>query len=135
MSPLVKRAAAIALVLFATVGTSSAAVRTGGATPVDTLKKEVAYFNQSDWRPYWLLMSPRFRSSCPFGKFVVRGEKARGMVGRASVKLLSSRTTGSHAYLTYETKASQLRAFVTRDDLFVKIAGRWYDEIDRVTAC
>jgi hypothetical protein len=43
--------------------------------------------------------------------------------------------SGSRAYLTYETFGPPLKPFVTKNDLFVRIAGRWYDEYDAVTTC
>ena len=131
----VKRAALITVLLLTTVGTSSAAVRLAGITPTATLKREVVDFNAGAWHDYWNLMSARFHGSCLYATFVARNEQARNIAGRASVKVLSSRVSGSHAYLTYKTMGTKIQPIITKNDMFVRVGGRWYDELDSATRC
>jgi hypothetical protein len=80
-------------------------------------------------------MGPRFRAECNYKTFVARNASVRKQITRATIKMISSRVAGTRAYLTYETFAPPVQPFVTKNDLFVKIAGRWYDELDAVTGC
>ena len=132
-----KRSLVLVLVFAATVVTTAAYAMpsSGGASPVAVLKAEAVYLNASNWRPYYGLMGPRFHAKCTYGTFVARNSAVRQLFERASIKMISSRVQGSRAYLTYETIAPPVKPFVTRGDLFVKIAGRWYDEFDPVTTC
>jgi hypothetical protein len=133
----VKRSAIFALLVFASAGAAvaGAAPSSGGSTPVATLKQEATYLNARDWKPYYGLMSPRFRATCDYSTFVARNVEVRKQISRASIKMISSRIAGSRAYLSYETIAPPIKPFVTHNDLFVKIAGRWYDDLDAVTTC
>ena len=104
-------------------------------TPAAVLKQEAAYLNARNWKPYYALMGPRFRASCKYSTFVARNVFVRNKIKSASIKMISSKVSGSKAYLSYETIAPPLKPFVTRGDLFVQISGRWYDELDAVTSC
>ena len=132
-----KRSLVLVLIAAAAVVTSSGSAMpsSGGMTPVAVLKAEAVYLNASNWRPYYGLMGPRFHAKCTYSTFVARNSAVRQLFERASIKMISSRVQGSRAYLTYETIAPPVKPFVTRGDLFVKIGGRWYDELDPVTTC
>jgi hypothetical protein len=80
-------------------------------------------------------LSPRFRKTCDYGTFVSRNVYVRDHIKSASIKVISTRIAGSRAYLSYTTIAPPLKPIVTHNDLFVKIAGRWYDDLDAVTTC
>ena len=106
-----------------------------GATPAATLKQEAVYLNARTWKPYYGLMGPDFRASCKYSTFVARNAAVRKQIKTASIRNISTKLDGSRAYLSYETVAPPLKPFKTRNDLFVKISGRWYDELDAVTSC
>jgi len=134
----VKRATILGLIVLAAGSATTAgnAMRSsGGTSAVAVLKQEAVYLNARNWKPYYGLMGPRFRAQCKYSTFVARNESVRKLIKSASIKMISSRVSGSKAYLTYETIAPPVKTFVTRSDLFVKIAGRWYDELDAVTSC
>jgi hypothetical protein len=107
----------------------------GGATPAAALKQEAVYLNARNWKPYYALMGPDFRASCSYSTFVARNAAVRKQIKSASIKSISTKFDGSRAYLSYETFAPPLKPFKTSNDLFVKISGRWYDELDAVTSC
>jgi hypothetical protein len=130
---------ALVLVLVAVaasfVANGNAMRFSGGTSAVAVLKAEAAYLNAREWRPYYGLMGPRFRAACNYRTFVARNASVRKEITRATIKMISSRVVGTRAYLTYETFAPPVQPFVTKNDLFVRIAGRWYDELDAVTSC
>jgi hypothetical protein len=135
MTAFVKHAAALLLVL-ATAAAASAATSGGGSSAVNVLQLEAKTLNAADWKDGYALMSPRFRQICSYSRFISLGEQARSYMAQPMrVKLLSARVSGSRAYLTYATTAPPIPRFVTKNDLFVKLGGRWYDEVDRVTTC
>jgi hypothetical protein len=107
----------------------------GGTSPSAALKAEATYLNARNWRPYYGLMGPRFHVHCNYTTFVQRNEAVREQITRASITKITSRLQGTRAYLSYETIAPPLRPFYTKNDLFVKVGGRWYDEYDAVTTC
>lgn len=132
----VKRSLVLALLVFAcAAGAAGAASSAGGITAAATLKQEATYLNARNWKPYYALMSPRFRATCDYGTFVARNVYVRNQIKSASIRSISARIAGSHAYLRYTTIAPPLKPILTRNDLFVKIAGRWYDDLDAVTTC
>jgi hypothetical protein len=133
----VKRSGVLALLILVSAGAAvaGAASSSGGTTPGATLKEEATYLNARNWRPYYALMSPRFRESCDYSTFVSRNVYVRNQIKSASIKMISTRIAGSRAYLSYTTIAPPLKPFVTHNDLFVRIAGRWYDDLDAVTTC
>ena len=128
-----KRVALLAVIVCAAVGTTAGTAATSGPSAV--LKQEAVYLNASNWKPYYALMGPRFRASCNFSTFVARNEAVRKQIKSASIKMITTKFAGSKAFLSYETVAAPLKPFMTRNDLFVKIGGRWYDEFDAVTRC
>ncbi len=133
-----RRATVLVVIVFAAsaaAAVGSAMPSSGGSSAVAVLKQEAVYLNARDWKPYYGLMGPRFRASCRYSTFVARNESVRKLIKSASIKMISSRVAGSKAYLTYKTIAPPVKSFVTRNDLFVKVAGRWYDELDAVTTC
>jgi hypothetical protein len=133
----VKRSLVLVLLVFASAaaGAAGAASSLGGTAPAATLKQEATYLNVRNWKPYYALMSPRFRETCNYSTFVARNVEVRKLIKSASIKMISTRVAGSRAYLSYTTIAPPLKPMVTHNDLFVKIAGRWYDDLDAVTTC
>ena len=132
-----KRAAILAAILFSAAGAtvSTAAPSSGGSSAVAVLRQEVADLNARNWKPYYALMGPRFHATCTYRTFVAQNAYVRTRIKSASVKMIAAKVIGARAYLSYETVAPPLKPFVTRNDLFVKLSGRWYDELDAVTHC
>jgi hypothetical protein len=126
---------ALVVAVAALAATGRATPVSGGTSAVAVLKQEAVDLNARNWRPYYALMGPRFRAQCNFSTFVARTASVRRLITRATIEMISSRVAGSKAYLTYETVAPPIKPFVTKNDLFVRISGRWYDELDAVTTC
>ncbi len=131
-----KRSLVVAFAVAAVATASAAATPfSGGSTPAAVLKQESVYFNARNWRPYYALMGPRFHAQCSYGTFVKRNDSVRKLVESTTIKMISTRIAGSRAYVSYETIAPPIKPILTRNDLFVKVGGRWYDELDAVTTC
>jgi hypothetical protein len=100
------------------------------------LLHQVDLFNHSRWRPLWLTYTPRFRSRCPYRNFVAVETRARSALGRFSLRKIAVRATRARAAVTYELVARGVvvdRATPRSPDVYVRISGRWYDEIDSHT--
>jgi hypothetical protein len=127
--------------LLVVFSTAAAALAAGAATGPKAkvrglLLDQVDLFNHSRWRPLWLTYTPRFRSRCPYRNFVAAETRARSALGRFSVRKIAVRVTRARAAVTYELVARGVvidRATPKRPDLYVRISGRWYDEIDSHT--
>lgn len=107
-------------------------------TPRGTLLYQTRLFNAGNWPAMYRTFTRRFRASCPYRTFVAEGNAARKALGRLSVRNVGVRITRNRAALTYQQLAQgKVIATVTRrhPDLYVRIGGRWYDEMDSVTAC
>lgn len=120
---------------------AAAAPATGSGealTPRGTLLYQTRLFNAGNWPVMYRTFTRRFRASCPYSTFVAEGRAARKMAGRLSVRNIRVRQTGNRAALTYQNVAQgTVVQTVTRrhPDIYVRIGGRWYDEMDTVTSC
>jgi len=136
---LIAQAAAAALLVMPIAGAAAlaAAAATGPAAQVrGLLLHQVDLFNQSRWRPLWLTYTPRFRSRCPYRRFVALETRARSAVGRFSIRKIAVRVTRARAAVSYDLLARGVvidRATTSRPDVYVRISGRWYDEVDSHT--
>jgi hypothetical protein len=126
--------------LFAS-SAAAAALAAGAATGPKAkvrglLLHQVDLFNQSRWKPLWLTYAPRFRSRCSYRNFVAVETRARSALGRFSVRKIAVRVTRARATVSYELVARGVvidRATPRSPDIYVRISGRWYDEIDSHT--
>lgn len=121
------------------VAAAAPATGTGEAlTPRGALLYQTRLFNAGNWPALYRTYTRRFRASCPYRTFVAEGRTARNAVGRLSVRNIRVRVTRNRAALTYQNVAqSTVIQTVTRrhPDIYVRIGGRWYDEVDTVTSC
>jgi hypothetical protein len=128
-------------VLTAVVAVAAAAPATGGGaatTPRGTLLNQTRLFNAGNWPAMYRTFTARFRRSCPYRTFVAQGTEARSMLGRLSARNIRVRTSGNRAALTYQTVAqgTVVQTITRRNpDIYVRIRGRWYDQVDSVTSC
>jgi hypothetical protein len=111
-----------------------------GQNPRATILRQVALFKQANWRAMYATYTPRFRRSCPYARFVRNSRQTRGVLGRnfelrgIRVRLESAR----RALLAYRfVRNGRTIAEVTfrHRDVYVRIGSRWFDELDRVSAC
>jgi hypothetical protein len=123
-------AAAVALSL-ALAGAAAASQ----ASPLETLKAEIAYAASGQYEQLYELYTDKFQKGCPFARF----EREMGRIGPqfegVTVKLLKQRVEGTQATLDYRLVKRGRTLSKTRGDVYAEIGGRWYDEVDRYTSC
>ncbi len=129
------------------VCTAAAAVAAGAAlavvpiakpTPAGTLKAEIAAFNARAYAAAYTAYTPRFKAGCPFATFKkhLAAQRAQLPAGLTlSVKVTSTRIVGAKAYLGYGAVVSGSVVQTFKNDLFVRVHGLWYDEVDKNTTC
>ncbi len=106
-------------------------------TPAGTLKAEIAAFNVKNYVGAYSAYTARFKASCPYATFKKHLAAQRAQVpSPLSVKVTRVRTAGAKAFLGYNVLLNgQVVATVKPIDVFVRIKGLWYDEVDSQTTC
>lgn len=108
-------------------------------TPAGTLRAEIAAFNAKNYAAAYTAYTARFKASCPYARFAKQLAAQRAQVpGPLSIRVNGVRTVGSKAFLAYSViLGGQVVDTVkpSAPDLFVRIKGLWYDELDAQTTC
>jgi hypothetical protein len=98
-------------------------------------------FQQENWRELYQTYSPRFQEDCSYNDFL-DGASSASLWGLDAADVgmdeLDVRVEGATAYAMYiQTYEGRDIKAVTEDDpdLYVKIDGKWYDEVDSHTEC
>jgi hypothetical protein len=108
--------------------------------PKSTILRQVALFKQGNWRAMYATYTPRFRSRCPYSRFVRGQRETRRLLG-TNFQLRGIRVrieTARRALIAYSfVRDGRTLATVTfrNRDVYVLIGSRWFDELDRVTTC
>jgi hypothetical protein len=136
------RATALIVVLLALLAPSAV---TGASTqrsedPKTTLLKQATLMKQAKWREMYATYTARFRRNCPYAKFVAQARQTRQFLGtRFQLRGIQVRLeTASRAIIAYRfVRDGRTIAAVTlkNRDVYKLIGSRWYDELDRVSAC
>lgn len=95
-------------------------------------------FKQARWRELYRTYTPRFRASCPYARWLAGTKEARRQLGTDFVvRNVRVRVRGNRAAVTYETVDEGRVHKVTSSspDIYVRIGGRWLDELDSQTTC
>lgn len=134
MAPLRALAAVVAVVAFAPLASAQS------TSPRATLLQQATNLKQAKWRAMYGTYTARFRRSCPYSRFVRESRQVRQILGTDfQVRGIEVRMeTASRAIVAYRfVKGGQTVAAVTfrHRDVYVKSGSRWYDELDRVSAC
>ena len=125
------------LLLTAQAATPAGTTQNAGAakTPVGTLRLQQSLFARRNWTALWLLYSPRFRDRCNRATWVREIKQARQVLSKLTVRVTRVRTRGNVAFLSYTLTGRGTVLERARKDKYVRIRGRWYDEVDRYTTC
>ena len=129
----------VALALLAPSATSGAPTQRA-QHPRTALLYQVTLFKQAKWRAMYATYTPRFRGSCAYAKFVSQQRRLRGAIGtNFQVTGIQTRLeTARRAIVAYRfVKDGRTIAAVTfrNRDVYKLIGTRWFDELDRVSAC
>ncbi len=128
---------AVVLAAPATVSGSSSSTTTDVRA---VLLKQSQLFKQGKWRAMYATYTPRFRRSCPYPTFVSQQREARRLVG-TNFQLRGIRVrveTARRAIVAYSfvRNGKTIASVTLKDrDVYTRIGSRWYDELDRVSAC
>ena len=111
-----------------------------GTSPRATLLQQAQLLKQAKWRAMYATYTPRFRRSCPYPRFVENSRATRRFLGTSfrMQNIQVRNETPTRAILAYTfVKDGRAIARVTlrHRDVYAKIGSRWYDELDRVSAC
>ena len=111
-----------------------------GTSPRATLLQQATQVKQARWRAMYATYTPRFRRSCPYSKFVQNARQTRRILGtnfqlRGIQARLESARRAIVAYRFVVNGRTVAAMTFQHRDVYVKIGSRWYDELDRVSAC
>jgi hypothetical protein len=111
-----------------------------GTSPRATLLQQATQVKQAKWRAMYGTYTPRFRRSCSYPRFVQNSRQVRRILGpNFQVRGIQVRMeTARRAIVAYRfVRDGRTVASVTfgHRDVYVKSGPRWYDELDRVSAC
>jgi hypothetical protein len=136
------RATALFVVLVALLAPSAV---TGASTqrsqdPRTTLLRQATLLKQAKWREMYATYTARFRRNCPYTKFVAQSRQTRQFLGtRFQLRGIQVRLeTATRAIIAYRfVRDGRTLAAVTlaNRDVYRLVGTRWYDELDRVSAC
>jgi hypothetical protein len=110
------------------------------STPRATILQQAALLKQEKWRAMYATYTPRFRRSCPYARFLRNARETRRALGpNFELRQIQTRLeTASRAIVAYSfVRNGRTLARVTfaHRDVYRKIGSRWYDELDRLSAC
>ncbi len=134
------RAIALAALAVVLAAPASVASTSQAAEVRAVLVKQAGLLKEGRWRAMYATYTPRFRRSCPYAKFVSQSRQTRQILGpNFKLQGISVRAeTATRAIVAYRfVRDGRTIAQVTlkHRDVYVKIGSRWYDELDRVSAC
>jgi hypothetical protein len=126
--------AVVALALLAPTASAQ------GTSPRSTLLQQASLVKQAKWRAMYATYTPRFRRSCPYPTFVQNARRLRAILGtNFQVRGIQVRTESrTRAIVAYHfVRGGRTVASVTfaHRDVYTRIGSRWYDDLDRVSAC
>jgi hypothetical protein len=115
--------------------TPASASGLGQSSPAATLRTEMRLIHLGDFRSYYELFSPTFRATCPLAAFLRFDRGVQQRFSGLSLRILAVRIDGSKASLTYEFLHDGVAVGKLTGDVYVKVDGKWYDEVDKYTRC
>jgi hypothetical protein len=136
------RFALVALaVMLAVPAVVSAAAPSDTAAVRSVLLRQAALMKQGKWRQMYATYTPRFRGRCPYARFVRGGQQTRRILGpnfrldQIQIRLGPGGRRALAAYRFVRNGRPLVAVRFSDGDTYVKIGNRWFDELDRVSAC
>jgi hypothetical protein len=111
-----------------------------GTSPRATLLQQATQMKQAKWRAMYATYTPRFRRACPYSRFVQASRQTRTILGtnfqiRGIQVRIETPRRAIVAYTFVGNGQAIARVTFRHRDVYVKSGSRWYDELDRVSAC
>ncbi|MDQ3777847.1 MAG: hypothetical protein M3310_03120 [Actinomycetota bacterium] len=109
-------------------------------SPRATLLQQATLLKQARWPAMYRTFTAQFRRSCPYATFVARQRATRRVLGtsfelRAIRVRLETPTRAVVAYSFVRNGQTLGRVTLAHRDVYSRVGGRWYDELDRVSSC
>jgi hypothetical protein len=116
------------------IALAAAAPAVAAAGPAATLKAQVRYLHAGRYASFYALMSPRFRASCPFATFERTAPTQRRNLAGATLQVVRTHVKGNAATIDYRFVRNGQQLSITGDK-YVRVKGKWLDELDKYTSC
>jgi len=131
-------AVALACGAVCALASPAAATLSPRAAVIALVHAQDAAYNARNWKVLYSYFGPRFKSACPYPAW--EHSIATDPQNRfpEHTVVTNVRLVGNVAYLAYEVywhKTVVDRVFPGYPDKYVRVGGRWYDEIDGHTNC
>jgi len=131
---------AFALALGAVSGSASATSKSDEAAVLELTELQRRLFREERYTEVYQYYSPSYKSICSLEEFAapLRSSVQRGFEPwKVSYSDVAVKVEGDRAYVTatlrYEDRVAYYSA--ADPDIYVRIEGRWYDEVDSHTDC
>lgn len=110
-------------------------VAAGGGGPGATLTREIALTRAGQYKPLYRLYTPRFRTGCPYRRFVAAAKHQRAQLVGITIRVIGQHVSGKHGTVDYHALLGSTVVATFRGDRYTKIGGRWLDDVDKYTLC
>ena len=119
------------VVFLAAASLAAAAPRADDAGAVRSLiVRENAAFNAGSWRALWNMYTPSFHRMCNYARWVAAAKRLRAQVSRTSTTGIRVRVVNpERAIASYVLRVGTQVIAQPRNDLYVKLGGRWLAEV------
>jgi len=131
---------ALVAAVFAAPTTGSGGVSSVQTEVRATLLHQSRLFKQQRWRALYRTMTPRLRARCPYARFVRTQRENYSILGSnfqiRNIRVRAETATRAiAAYSFVKNGQTVVRVTFRHRDVYVKMGGRWLDEVDRVSGC
>jgi len=138
IAPMRSATGLLACVAACALAAPAATAQSPRAAVIAVIHAQDAAYNAKNWKLLYTYFGPIFKRTCPYApwKQAVSTDPTNRFPEHTVVTNI--RLSGNVAYVAYETlwhKAVVDRVFPGFPDKYVRVKGRWYDEIDAHTNC
>lgn len=124
------------VVLFSVLTLAIALSARAANGPGDAARQQAQYFLDKNYPALWNSYSPRFREKCDYQTLRAYAVASHTKYdGSLTFKVYNVVTHGDTAYVSYRWYYHHKTLMSVQSDLFVRINGRWLDELDAITRC
>lgn len=130
-----KLLAAVITALALPAAGAAAAPSLSPTGPAQVTLQQDRLLRAGEFKKLYGLFTTRFKQQCGYAKFQQQAAKSRSQLKGITLKVTGEQITGSRGIVKYKyLRGTKVLATIT-NDLYVKVGGRWLDEVDPVTSC
>ncbi|MFN2467210.1 MAG: hypothetical protein ABR521_03645 [Gaiellaceae bacterium] len=117
------------------VSTAAAAPSLARNGPAQVTLKQDRLTRQGQHKQLYALFTARFKAQCPYAKFREQAKETQAALKGITFRITGERIRGAKGYVAYKyLRGAKVLANV-KADLYLKVNGKWLDEVDKVTSC